>query len=163
AGSIGPAVSAPAVRRVPTSARAESLREQIAALCDWVDLLILETFGDLESLVHAVEVATSESDLPVIAQLSFGDDGLTLRGEDPAVAPAVLSDLPLAALGANCTVGPAVLVGVGGELAQGTDLPVSVQPNAGMPQRLGGQLRYARNAAYFGEATQRFIAAGATL
>ncbi len=47
AGSVGPAVSAPAVRRVPASARAGSLREQVAALCDWVDLLILETFGDL--------------------------------------------------------------------------------------------------------------------
>lgn len=163
AGSVGPAVSAPAVRRVPASTRAESLREQIAALCDWVDLLILETFGDLESLVQAVELAGSETDLPVVAQLTFGDDGRTLRGEDPAEAAAVLSDLRVVALGANCTVGPAVLVGVVAELARGTELPLSVQPNAGVPQRLGGQLRYARNAAYFGEAAHRFVAAGATL
>ncbi len=163
AGSVGPAVSAPAVRRVPASARAASLREQIAALCDWVDLLILETFGDLESLVQAVELAASETDLPVVAQLTFGDDGRTLRGEDPTVAAAVLSELRVVALGANCTVGPAVLVGVVGELARGTELPVTVQPNAGVPQRLGGQLRYARNAAYFGEAAHRFVAAGATL
>jgi methionine synthase I (cobalamin-dependent)/5,10-methylenetetrahydrofolate reductase len=163
AGSVGPAVSAPAVRRVPASARAETLREQIAALCNWVDLLILETFGDLESLIQAVEVAASESDLPVVAQLTFGDDGRTLRGEDPAEAAAALSALPVTALGANCTVGPAVLVGVVGELARGTELPVSVQPNAGIPQRLGGQVRYARNAAYFAEAAQLFVAAGATL
>ncbi|MGH3537368.1 MAG: bifunctional homocysteine S-methyltransferase/methylenetetrahydrofolate reductase [Pseudonocardiaceae bacterium] len=163
AGSVGPAVSAPAVRRVPASARADTLREQIAALGDWVDLLILETFGDLESLVQAVEVAASESDLPVIAQLTFGDDGRTLRGEDPAEAAAVLAKLPVAALGANCTVGPAVLVGVVDELARATDLPISVQPNAGLPQRLGSQIRYARNAAYFADAAQRFVAAGATL
>jgi methionine synthase I (cobalamin-dependent)/5,10-methylenetetrahydrofolate reductase len=163
AGSVGPAVSAPAVRRVPVSVRAETLREQIAALCDWVDLLILETFGDLESLVQAVEVAVSESDLPVVAQLTFGDDGRTLRGEDPAQAAAALSELRVAALGANCTVGPAVLVGVVDELARATDLPVSVQPNAGLPQRLGSQVRYARNAAYFAQAAQRFVAAGATL
>ncbi|MGQ0717728.1 MAG: homocysteine S-methyltransferase family protein, partial [Pseudonocardiales bacterium] len=163
AGSVGPAVSAPAVRRVPASARAQTLREQIAALCDWVDLLILETFGDLESLVQAVEVATSCSDLPVVAQLTFGDDGRTLRGEDPAEAAAVLSGLRVAALGANCTVGPAVLVDVVGELARGTGLPVSVQPNAGVPHRLGSQVRYARNAAYFGEAVPWFVAAGATL
>ncbi|MGH3767846.1 MAG: bifunctional homocysteine S-methyltransferase/methylenetetrahydrofolate reductase [Pseudonocardiaceae bacterium] len=163
AGSVGPAVSAPAVRRVPASARAETLREQIAALCDWVDLLILETFGDLESLVQAVEVARSESDLPVVAQLTFGDDGRTLRGEDPAEAAAALSELPVTALGANCTVGPAVLLGVVSELARGTALPVAVQPNAGIPQRLGGQVRYARNAAYFGEAVRRFVDAGATL
>jgi homocysteine S-methyltransferase len=163
AGSVGPAVSAPAVRRVPASARAEALREQIAALCDWVDLLILETFGDLESLVQAVEVASSESDLPVMAQLTFGDDGRTLRGEEPAEAAAVLSDLRVVALGANCTVGPAVLVGVVGELARGAEVPVAVQPNAGVPQRLGSQVRYARNAAYFGEAAHRFVAAGATV
>ncbi len=163
AGSVGPAVSAPAVRRVPASARVETVREQIAALCGWVDLLILETFGDLESLVQAVEVAMSESDLPVVAQLTFGDDGRTLRGEDPAEAAAVLSGLRVTALGANCTVGPAVLVGVVAELARATDLPVSVQPNAGLPQRLGRQVRYARNAAYFGEAARRFVAAGATL
>jgi methionine synthase I (cobalamin-dependent)/5,10-methylenetetrahydrofolate reductase len=163
AGSVGPAVSAPAVRRVPAAARADSLREQIAALCDWVDLLILETFGDVESLVRAVEVANAESDLPVVAQLTFGDDGLTLRGEDPAQAAAVLSDLPVIALGANCTVGPAVMVGVVTELAGHTQLPVAVQPNAGVPQRLGGQVRYARNAAYFAEAAHQFVASGATL
>jgi methionine synthase I (cobalamin-dependent)/5,10-methylenetetrahydrofolate reductase len=163
AGSVGPAVSAPAVRRVPASQRVDTLREQIAALGDWVDLLILETFGDLESLVQAVEVAASESDLPVIAQLTFGDDGRTLRGEDPAQAAAVLSKLPVAALGANCTVGPAVLVDVVDELARATGLPISVQPNAGLPQRLGSQVRYARNAAYFADAAQRFVAAGATL
>jgi methionine synthase / methylenetetrahydrofolate reductase(NADPH) len=163
AGSVGPAVSAPAVRRVPAGARADNLREQIAALCDWVDLLVLETFGDLESLVQAVEVANSESHLPVVAQLTFGDDGRTLRGEDPAEAAGVLSNLPVIALGANCTVGPAALVSVVAELARNTELPVSVQPNAGVPQRLGGQVRYARNAAYFAEAAHRFVTAGATL
>ncbi|MGH4023228.1 MAG: bifunctional homocysteine S-methyltransferase/methylenetetrahydrofolate reductase [Pseudonocardiaceae bacterium] len=163
AGSVGPAASAPAVRRVPGRARADILREQIAALCDWVDLLVLETFGDLESLVQAVEVATAESDLPVVAQLTFGDNGRTLRGDDPADAAAVLSGLGVSALGANCTVGPAVLVDVVRELAGATDLPISVQPNAGVPHRLGGQVRYARNAAYFAEATPRFMGCGATL
>jgi methionine synthase / methylenetetrahydrofolate reductase(NADPH) len=163
AGSVGPAVSAPAVRRVPVGVRVDSVREQIAALCDWVDLLVLETFGDVESLVQAVEVAHAESDLPVVAQLTFGDDGRTLRGEDPAEAAGVLSSLPVVALGANCTVGPAVLVSVVAELAGNSHLPVCVQPNAGVPQRLGGQVRYARNAAYFAQAAQRFVAAGATL
>ncbi|MGH3904811.1 MAG: bifunctional homocysteine S-methyltransferase/methylenetetrahydrofolate reductase [Pseudonocardiaceae bacterium] len=163
AGSVGPAASAPAVRRVPASARADSLREQIAVLCDWVDLLILETFGDLDSLVQAVEVAVAESDLPVVAQLTFGDDGRTLRGDDPGDAATVLSGLGVSALGANCTVGPAVLVDVVRELSRATDLPISVQPNAGVPHRLGGQVRYARNAAYFAEAAPRFVGSGATL
>ncbi|MGH3797608.1 MAG: bifunctional homocysteine S-methyltransferase/methylenetetrahydrofolate reductase [Pseudonocardiaceae bacterium] len=163
AGSVGPAASAPSVRRGMASTRSEILREQIAALCDWVDLLVLETFGDLESLVQAVEVAFSESDLPVVAQLTFGEDGRTLRGDDPGEAAAVLSDLGVSVVGANCTVGPAVLLEVVRELVRGTDLPVSVQPNAGVPHRSGRQVRYARNAAYFAEAAPRFVGSGAAL
>jgi len=163
AGSVGPALSAPALTRVPAETRAATLREQIDALADWVDVLVLETFGDLESLVQAVEVALSTCDLPVIAQLTFGDDGCTLRGEDPATAASVLGGYDVAAIGANCTVGPAALHDVIAEFAAATSLPVSVQPNAGVPRRLGGQVRYARNASYFGEAAPGFVASGATL
>ena len=139
------------------------MREQIAALASWVDLIILETFGDTESLAQAAAVALAECDLPVIAQLTFGDDGRTLGGEEPRAAVAALAALKVAAIGANCTVGPAVLQDVVAELAAGAGLPVSVQPNAGVPRRLGHQLRYARNTEYFAEASRRFVASGASL
>ena len=57
-----------------------------------MDLIILETFGDTESLAQAASVALAECDLPVIAQLTFGDDGQTLGGEEPRVAAAALAD-----------------------------------------------------------------------
>jgi len=163
AGSIGPAMSATLTRRIPAGERASILREQIAALTNWVDVIMLETFGDTESLVQAVEVALAECDLPVVAQLTFGEDGRTLRGEEPAAVAAVLAELDLAALGANCTVGPAVLQDVVAELARNCALPVSVQPNAGIPRRMGRQLRYAHNIDYFAKAAQRFVASGATI
>ena len=108
AGSVGPVMSA-AAPRIPYSEREPILREQIAALASWVDLIMLETFGDTESLEQAVNVALSECDLPVVAQLTFGDDGLTLRGETPREAAAALAALRVTAIGANCTVGPAIL------------------------------------------------------
>ncbi len=163
AGSVGPANSATALSRVPRQMRADVLREQIAGLVDWVDLLMLETFGDLDSLVQAVEVALEESDLPIIAQMSFGDDGRTLRGEDPAAVLAVLDRMDLAAIGANCTVGPAALQDVIAELAASSRLPISVQPNAGTPQRLGRQVRYVHNTAYFAKAAAEFVGNGATI
>ncbi len=163
AGSVGPATSATAVNRVPRQMRADVLREQIAGLVDWVDLLILETFGDLDSLMQAVEVALAESDLPIVAQLTFGDDGATLRGEDPAAVIAVLDPVELAALGANCTVGPAALQDVIAELAALTNLPISVQPNAGTPQRLGHQVRYVHNTGYFAAAATEFVGNGASI
>ncbi len=162
AGSVGPVISA-AAPRIPFRDREPILREQIAALASWVDLIMLETFGDTESLEQAATVALAECDLPVIAQLTFGDDGRTLRGEEPREAAAALAALNVTAIGANCTVGPAVLQDVVAELAAGCALPITVQPNAGVPRRLGGQLRYARNTEYFAEAARQFVARGATL
>lgn len=163
AGSVGPAINATAVPRLPGEAREATLREQITALADWVDLLILETFGDIESLVQGVEIALQETDAPVVAQLTFGDDGRTLGGDEPAEVAAVLGAFDLAAVGANCTVGPAVLLDVVAELAAAAPLPVSVQPNAGLPRRFGRQVRYVHNTAYFAEAARRFVASGANI
>ncbi|MPZ64740.1 MAG: bifunctional homocysteine S-methyltransferase/methylenetetrahydrofolate reductase [Pseudonocardiaceae bacterium] len=163
AGSIGPATSSSAAPPIPLRARLDAVAEQVGALAGWVDLLVLETFGDVESLLRAVDIAAAESDLPVIAQLTFGDDGRTLRGETPFEAAHLLGDRDVLALGANCTVGPAVLRDVVAELAAGTDRPVSVQPNAGLPQRLGKQFRYAHNTRYFAQAAADFVAAGANV
>jgi homocysteine S-methyltransferase len=162
AGSVGPVMSA-AAPRIPDVARGPVLAEQIAALADWADVIMLETFGDIESLAQAAEVALAECDLPVVAQMTFGEDGRTLRGEEPAAVAAVLAGLDVAAVGANCTVGPAALQDVVRQLAAGCQLPITVQPNAGMPRRLGRQLRYAHNTEYFAEAACGFVASGATI
>jgi homocysteine S-methyltransferase len=162
AGSVGPVMSA-AVSRLPDGARGPVLAEQIAALADWVDVIMLETFGDAESLAQAVEVALAECDLPVIGQMTCGDDGKTLGGEQPAEVAAVLSALDVAAIGVNCTVGPAALHDVVRQLAAQCPVPVTVQPNAGMPRRLGRQLRYAHNTEYFAQAARMFVADGATV
>jgi homocysteine S-methyltransferase len=162
AASVGPVISA-AAPRVPAQARGPVLAEQIAALADWTDLIILETFGDIESLVQAVEVALAECDLPVIAQITVGDDGRTLRGEDPGAVAAAISALDVVAVGVNCTVGPAALQDVVRNLAAGGPLPVTVQPNAGTPRRLRRQLRYAHNTEYFAEFARKFVASGAAI
>lgn len=162
AASVGPVISA-AAPRVPAQARGPVLAEQIAALADWTDLIILETFGDIESLLQAVEVALAECDLPVIAQLTVGDDGRTLRGESPGALAAAASALDVVAVGVNCTVGPAALQDVVRNLAAGGPLPVTVQPNAGTPRRLRRQLRYAHNTEYFAEFARKFVTSGAAI
>lgn len=162
AGSVGPVIGT-AAPRIADDARASMLVGQVAALADWVDSILLETFGDIESLAQAVEVALAECDLPVFAQATFGDDGRTLRGEQPAAVAAAMSALDVAAVGVNCTIGPTALQEVVRQLANGCELPVSVQPNAGLPRRLGRQLRYAHNTEYFAECTRTFAADGATI
>lgn len=163
AGSVGPVTGAMLVPRVSSHQRASVLREHIAALADWVDVIVLETFGDIESLAVAVAMAKAECDLPIVAQLTFGDDGRTLRGEPPTEVAAEIGRLDVAALGANCTVGPSVLQQVVATLAASCSLPVCVQPNAGQPRRHGQHLQYPHNIEYFAEAAQQFVARGATL
>jgi methionine synthase I (cobalamin-dependent) len=60
-------------------------REQMQGLVDGgVDLLILETFGDLEEIEQAIRAARSVApQLPVIAQMTIGADCRTPYGAAP--------------------------------------------------------------------------------
>ena len=166
AGSVSPAVTAPQRRRVGAAERMEVLREQILALVadDAVDLLILETFGYLDELVEAVTVAAAVTSLPLIAQATFADDAHTLGGETPREVATVLSALPVAMLGTNCTVGPQRMLAVAADLVRYSTVPVSAQPNAGQPRRTGPRsFEFAIDGGYFSRYLARFAAAGVTL
>jgi homocysteine S-methyltransferase len=166
AGSVSPAVTAPQRRRVGAAERMEVLREQILALVadDAADLLILETFGYLDELVEAVSVAASVTSLPLIAQATFADDAHTLGGETPREVAAVLSALPVAVIGTNCTIGPQRMLVVAEDLVRYSAVPVSAQPNAGQPRRTGPRsFEFAIDGGYFSRYLTRFADAGVTL
>ena len=171
AGSVSPAVTAPQRRRVGSAERMEVLREQILALVaastdgqSAADLLILETFGYLDELVEAVSVAASVTSLPLIAQATFADDAHTLGGETPREVAAVLSALPVAMIGTNCTVGPQRMLVVAEDLVRYSAVPVSAQPNAGQPRRTGPRsFEFAIDGGYFSRYLTRFADAGVTL
>src|SRR4051812_24224470 len=135
AGSVGPATPPSSRGRIATSVLHEAFREQIEALSQGgVDLIILETFGSLEELTAAIDAAREVApNLPVVAQMTFLEDGRTLAGESPAEVGGVVEGLGLAAMGANCTLGPQGLQEVLNELARHTSLPLVAQPNAGSP------------------------------
>ncbi len=166
AGSVSPAVTAPQRRRVGAAERMEVLREQILALVaeGAADLLILETFGYLDELVEAVSVAASVTSVPLIAQATFADDAHTLGGETPREVAAVLSSLPVAVIGTNCTIGPQRMLVVAEDLVRYSAVPVSAQPNAGQPRRTGPRsFEFAIDGGYFSRYLSRFADAGVTL
>ncbi len=165
AGSVSPAVTAGQRRRTAGPTRVETFREQIQALKDGgVDALILETFGYLEELTEAISVAADICDLPIIAQATFADDGKTLGGETPREVASTLSGLPVAVLGTNCTLGPQGVLSVIEAMVPHTDLPVSAQPNAGLPRRVAGRrFEYNVDGAYFARYARRLAEAGVTL
>jgi methionine synthase / methylenetetrahydrofolate reductase(NADPH) len=167
AGSVSPAVTGLQRRRIGSAERAEVIREQIEALLGpgpGVDILILETFGYLDELVEAVVVASELSDVPIVAQATFADDAHTLGGETPREVATVLSGLPVAMLGTNCTIGPQRMLTVAEDLVRYASVPVSAQPNAGQPRRTGPRsFEFSIGGDYFARYFRRFAEAGVSL
>ncbi len=165
AGSVSPAVTASQRRQVHRPERVAALREQIEALAaGGVDALVLETFGYLEELAEAVAVAAEICSVPIIAQATFASDGRTLGGESPREVASVLSGLPIAVLGTNCTLGPQGVLSVVEALVPLTALPVSAQPNAGLPRRVAARrFEYHADDAYFARYARRLVEAGAAI
>jgi methionine synthase / methylenetetrahydrofolate reductase (NADH) len=166
AGSVSPAVTAPQRRRIGSAERMDVLREQLQALVagPGVDLVILETFGYLDELVEAAGVASDVCGVPIVAQATFADDAHTLGGETPREVATVLSGLPVAMLGTNCTIGPQRMLTVAEDLVRYASIPVSAQPNAGQPRRTGPRhFEFSIDGGYFARYLRRFADAGVTL
>ena len=164
-GSVAPAVTSSQRRRISAAERVDALHEQITALTNGgVDLIVLETFGYLEELAEAVTVAASVSSVPIVAQATFASDGRTLGGESPDEVATALAGLPVAVIGTNCTLGPQGALSIVEGLAARTNLPVSAQPNAGLPRRLAdGRFEYNVDCAYFARYARRLVEAGAVI
>jgi methionine synthase / methylenetetrahydrofolate reductase(NADPH) len=163
AGSVSPAVTALQRRRIGAAERMDVIREQIRAL-HGVDVIILETFGFLDELVEAVAVASEAADVPIIAQATFADDAHTLGGETPREVAGVLSGMPVAMLGTNCTIGPQRMLTVAEDLVRYASVPVSAQPNAGQPRRTGPRsFEFSIDGGYFARYLRRFTEAGVSL
>jgi methionine synthase / methylenetetrahydrofolate reductase(NADPH) len=165
AGSVSPAVRARQRRQVGAAERQDVIAEQVRALAAaGVDLLILETFGYLDELAEAVTVASGIGDVPVVAQATFADDGRTLGGETPHEVASVLGELPIVMLGTNCTIGPQRMLAVVESLVRYSALPVSAQPNAGQPRKVGHRrFEFSIDPSYFARYLRRFAEAGAAM
>ncbi|HET9520095.1 MAG TPA: bifunctional homocysteine S-methyltransferase/methylenetetrahydrofolate reductase [Candidatus Limnocylindrales bacterium] len=167
-GSIGP-LGAPTreVLHLDEASIRAAFREQIDGLLEGgVDLFILETFVDLRHLLIAADEARRASaELPIVAQLTFGEDLELSDGSTPQAAVAALEATSVDVIGVNCGAGPhACLQALEqfGPAAAGAPAR-SIVPNAGLPQRVEGQFVYAAGPEYFGTMVGRMTLAGARL
>ena len=146
AGSIGPLGIRQQVQHSPAEEMQSIFREQAAALEErGVDLFILETFSDLDELIAAIAAIRSFSRLPIVAQLTYSEEGSTFGGTRPAEAWEKLKSLDVQAVGANCTIGPQLLLPVLRDLAAAAHIPLSAMPNAGFPHRMGDRIVYPKS------------------
>jgi homocysteine S-methyltransferase len=166
-GSVGPLVPPMRQRDRATVRNARALfREQLDGLLEGgIDLVVLETFSDLEQLLLALEEARGAADLPVLASLTVGEDLALVDGTSAGTAAAALAAAGADVIGVNCGAGPTAsidaLAAMGG--AVHGDVPRSIMPNAGLPQRLEGRFVYAAGADYFAQVTPRMLDAGARI
>jgi 5,10-methylenetetrahydrofolate reductase len=144
---------------------AEAVQEQARALEGrGVDLFILETYSSLAELTVTIEALRALSSLPIIAQMTFAEDGKTLTGVAPQQAAMHLRGLGVDVIGLNCGVGPLTSLEVLRALAPLVDVPLAIQPNAGFPRRVGGRTLYPlASPELFSEFAQQAVTLGARL
>ena len=162
AGSVGP-LGAPTreLLRLPVTDVRAAFREQLDGLLEGgADLFMFETFSVLDHLLIAIEEARRASDLPVVAQLTFGEDLVLPDGTTPATAAAALASAGADVIGVNCGGGPEACVEAleamaepGSDAANGHDPGAtgrgrrhrrSILPNAGLPATDRGPVRVRR-------------------
>src|SRR5207237_1584009 len=120
--------------------------EQALALEDrGVDFYILETFSYIEEVLLAVDAIRSFSGLPIVAQLTYSEEGTTEGDVRPANAAVQLKNKNVQVIGANCTLGPQALLPILQELAAVDDIRISAMPNAGFPKREGDRIVYPKS------------------
>ena len=162
AGSIGPLGLGVQARHPEPDQILEIFREQAQALEErGVDLFILETFTYIEEILLAIDAIRSFSGMPIVASLTYAEDGRAYGDLTPAQAGAQLKNKNVQVIGANCTLGPQALLPILQELASMDDLRVSGMPNAGFPKREGDRIVYPKSSPeYFALFAREAAAAG---
>jgi 5-methyltetrahydrofolate--homocysteine methyltransferase len=127
------------------------------------DAILIETMSDTYEAKAAILAAKENSELPVLCTFTFDAGGKLLNGASVSTAFRMAEGLGVDAVGFNCGLGPEQVLQL---LPQGlacTDLPVIVNPNAGLPVQKAGRTVYGVTPEIFASLMQKIVQAGATV
>jgi len=141
---------------------------QVRALAEaGVDAIICETFESSEELRLVLTTARGCCDLPLMACMKFTPERSgrfrTMMGEGPDALVRVAEGCGCAVAGTNCGQGIRTMARLAAELRELTDLPLIVEPNAGVPQLAGGRTVYPEDAVTFSRFLPDVYEAGARI
>jgi 5-methyltetrahydrofolate--homocysteine methyltransferase len=148
AGSMGPTTKLPSLAHIGFEAMVASYEEQAAALIEGgVDVLLIETAQDLlQAKIATIGVLEAMRKagkrLPVTVQVTLQESGTMLLGTEIGAALTALEPFDVDAIGLNCATGPKEMNDAVRYLALNSTKEVSVLPNAGLPQNVGGNAVY---------------------
>lgn len=164
AGIVGPTGYFPApLSEYTWSQLVDVFREQVEALqAGGVDFIFLETFSDLGEARAALFAAKNYTTLPVACSLTYSGNR-TLTGTDPGTAAVVLEAMGADLIGANCSTGPQELLPIMEEYSKATNLPLLVEPNAGMPELVEGKTVYRETPEIMADFVDSFVRLGIRL
>jgi 5-methyltetrahydrofolate--homocysteine methyltransferase len=169
AGSMGPTTKLPSLGHIGYDAMAAAYREQAEALIEGgVDVLLIETCQDLlqakiaiaacQDAMAAARKDDSQRKIALQVQITLEASGTMLLGSEIGAALAVLESFQPDVIGLNCATGPAEMNDAVRYLCQNATVPISVQPNAGLPQNEGGHAVYKLTPAELAAYLRRFVA-----
>ncbi len=138
-------------------------REQVRGLVDGgVDGLFIETQFDLAEARIMVAAVRAETALPLMVSMTF-ENGLSLTGSDPETFLATMRNMGVDAVGLNCGAGPEEMSPLVDRLLACSDLPLVVEPNAGLPELIDGETCFRLPPQPFAEQTAEFMRRGVQL
>lgn|SRR5574341_368435 len=165
AGSIGP-LGKPLepIGKITKKEAYSAFQEQAEGLLEGgVDLFIIETMVNLEEMKEAIAAVKDICQLPIIAQMTFTEEGKTVLGNSPAEIVGELEKMKVDVIGANCSVGPIGIYDALQIMAQKTQMNLSAQPNAGLPRLIDGRFIYLSSPEYFAEYALKFAQLGVSI
>lgn len=164
AGSIGPSGKfVPPLGDLAFVDLVAAFREQIRGLVrGGVDILLAETQFDIAEVKAIVVAARAECDLPVGVSMTF-ENARSLTGSTPEVFAATAANMGVAFIGTNCSAGPREMAEVTGRLLAVSPLPVMAEPNAGLPELVGGDTVFRLEPAPFADAAAAIASSGVQL
>jgi len=148
AGSLGPTTKLPSLGHIGFDAMVAAYEEQAAALIEGgIDVLLVETAQDLlQAKIGVIGVLEalrkSGKRLPVTVQVTLQESGTMLLGTEIGAALTALEPFDVDAIGLNCATGPKEMNDAVRYLALNSTKQVSVLPNAGLPENVGGHPVY---------------------
>jgi methionine synthase / methylenetetrahydrofolate reductase(NADPH) len=146
AGSIGPLGIGVQARHPEPEQIRDVFHEQGLALEErGVDFFILETFSYVDELMLAIDALRSFSGLPIVAQLTYSEEGTSYGDVNPFQAATLLKNKNVQVIGTNCTLGPQSLLPILRALASVDGVRVSGMPNAGFPKKEGDRIVYPKS------------------
>ncbi len=163
AGNLGPGTRFPSLGQIPFTALRDSYEEQaVALLTGGVDLIVVETVYDLLQAKAAINAAKramvrTGRRVPLQVQVTIELTGRMLPGTEIGAALAALEPLRPDVIGLNCATGPSEMGEAVRFLCQHASVPVSVQPNAGLPTVVDGAMHYDLTPNQLADHLERFI------